>query len=223
MKGYKYFSIITGIFTSCLVISNVLDTKIFAFFSMSLPAGIILFPITYLFGDILTEVYGYASSRKVIWTGFFSLILLTIILKIAEVLPSASFWANQQSFETILGKVPRIVLASISAYFIGEFANSYTLAKLKVKSQGKGMPLRFILSTLVGQGVDTTVFVIIAFSGLMGFAELFEITVSAWLFKVLWEVVALPATIPIVNWLKRKEHEDYFDRATNFNPFKIKE
>ena len=221
MKGYKYYSIITGAFTACLIISNILDTKIFTILNLALPAGIILFPITYLFGDILTEVYGYVNSRKVIWIGFFSLILLTFTIKIAQLLPSATFWANQQSFELILGQVPRIVLASILAYFIGEFSNSYTLAKLKIRFKGKAMPFRFVVSTIVGEGVDTIVFVSIAFIGIIEAKELIFITLSAWAFKVIWEVVTLPITIPIVNWLKKNENEDYFDVATKFSPFKI--
>lgn len=221
MRGYKYYSILTGIFAACLVISNVLDTKLFTFFNLSLPAGIIIFPITYLFGDILTEVYGYANARKVIWTGLMCLVLFVAVLSIVQILPPAAVWTHQSEFELILGKVPRIVAASITAYFLGEFANSYTLSKLKLKDEGKRMPKRFVVSTLVGEGVDTIVFVIIAFAGQMPFNVLVSITISAWLFKVIWEVVMLPITIPVVKWLKRKENEDHFDRNVNYNIFKI--
>lgn len=221
MKGYKYYSVITGIFAACLVISNILDTKIFMIFSLAMPAGIILFPITYVFGDVLTEVYGYAASRKVIWTGFFSLILMVATITIAQHLTPAPFWNLQPEFEHILGKVPRIVLASITAFFCGEFANSFTLAKMKIKGNGKSMPVRFVLSTFVGQFVDTTVFVLIAFLGTMGLNDLVMVTLSAWAFKVIWEVVALPISVPFVKWLKKAENEDYYDRETNFNPFKL--
>lgn len=222
MKEYKYYSIITGIFAACLVISNILDTKIFMIFSLSMPAGIILFPITYVFGDVLTEVYGYAASRKVIWTGFFSLILMVGAITIAQYLKPAPFWNLQPEFEHILGKVPRIVLASITAFFCGEFANSFTLAKLKIKGKGKkSMPIRFVLSTFVGQFFDTTVFVIIAFLGTMGLKDMLMVTLSAWVFKVTWEVIALPISVPFVKWLKKAENEDYYDRETNFNPFKL--
>jgi hypothetical protein len=199
----------------------VLDTKIFSFYSLDLPGGIILFPIVYLFADILTEVYGYDSSRKVIWTGFVALLVMVLASTIVVHLKPASFWTLQNEFVDIIGKVPRIVIASITAYFIGEFANSFTLAKLKIKSAGQKMPLRFVLSTLVGQLVDTSVFVLIAFSGLMSIQELAMITFSAWLIKVGWEIIALPITLLIVKRLKQIENEDYFDQNTNFNPFKL--
>lgn len=221
MKHYKYFSIITGIFCASLVISNILDTKFFQLGQTVFPAGIILFPIVYVFGDIFTEVYGYSQSRKAIWTGFFSLLILVVFVELGRRLPSASFWAYQTEFDTILGKVPRIVLASITAYFAGEFINSFTIAKLKIKQNGKSMPVRFIASTIVGQAVDTFVFIVIAFVGTMTISEMGQVFLSAWIFKVLWEVVALPMSIPLVNWLKKVENENYFDTDTNFNPFKI--
>jgi queuosine precursor transporter len=211
MKHYRYFSIITGLFSACLIISNILDTKFFQIGQTVFPAGIILFPVVYVFGDIFTEVYGYGQSRKAIWTGFFSLLILILSLEVARRLPSAS----------ILGKVPRIVIASIVAYFAGEFVNSFTIAKLKIKQGGKAMPLRFIASTLIGQAVDTSVFIIIAFAGTMLVNEMVQIFFSAWAFKVLWEIVALPISIPVVKWLKRSENEDYYDVNTNFSPFKI--
>lgn len=221
MKNYKYYAVITGLFSACLVISNILDTKIFMLGKLDLPGGIILFPIVYVFGDILTEVYGYSSSRKVIWTGFCALALMVIASTIVKLLPSASFWTLQPEYEHILGKVPRIIAASISAYFLGEFTNSFVLAKLKVRSDGKNMPVRFVASTFFGQFVDTSVFVVIAFAGSMAAVDLVSITISGWLFKVVWEIIALPITLPVVKWLKKVENEDYFDRETNFNPFKI--
>ena len=221
MKSYKYYSVITGLFTASLLISNTLDTKIFMLGSLALPCGIILFPIAYVFGDILTEVYGYGASRKVIWTGFASLLLMVLTYQIAGALPAASFWEHQQDYENILGKVPRIVAASVIAYFLGEFANSFTIAKLKIKTEGKGLAKRFVASTFVGQFIDTTVFVAIAFSGSMPASALVSITISAWAFKVAWEIIALPISLPIVKWLKKVENEDYYDTVTNFNPFKV--
>ncbi|WP_431291975.1 queuosine precursor transporter [Pedobacter sp. P26] len=221
MKQYKFFSVITGLFCACLVISNILDTKFFQIGSTAFPAGIILFPIVYVFGDIFTEVYGYTQSRKAIWTGFFSLLLLIISLEITRRLPSADFWQNQQAYDVILGRVPRIAIASIVAYICGEFVNSLTIAKLKVRQQGKSMSVRFIASTLVGQAVDTSVFILIAFLGIMPLSEMLSVFLSAWLFKVGWEVIALPISIPFVNWLKKVENEDHFDTRTNFNPFKL--
>ncbi len=221
MKQYKYFSIITGIFAACLVISNILDSKFFQIGNTVFPAGIILFPIVYVFGDVFTEVYGYSQSRKAIWTGFFALLILVISLEIARRLPAASFWQNQAAFDSILGKVPRIVLASIVAYFAGEFINSFTLAKLKVKQNGKAVAIRFVASTITGQAVDTLTFIIIAFAGTMAVNEMVQIFLSAWLFKVAWEVIALPISIPLVAWLKKVENEDYYDKETNFSPFKL--
>jgi hypothetical protein len=221
MKNYKYYSIITGIFVASLLISNVLDTKVFILFGLTLPAGIILFPIVYLFGDVFTEVYGYKASRKAIWTAFFSLLMAVVFFKIGELIEPAPFWKNQQAFVDILGKIPRIATASVVAFFLGEFTNSITLSKMKLKSAGKSMPLRFVVSTIFGQFVDTTVFVIIAFAGLMPFDALISITLSAWVFKVVWELIALPITIPVVKWLKKTENEDAFDNDVKYNPFKL--
>jgi queuosine precursor transporter len=221
VRSYKYLPIITGIFTATLLISNTLDTKIFQFGSLALPAGIILFPLAYLFGDILTEVYGYAASRKVIWTGFFSLLLMIVAYEAAVRLPPAGFWKDQGAFATVLAHVPRIVLASITAYFLGEFCNSYVLAKIKVKMEGRGIAWRFVASTIVGQAVDTSTFVLVAFLGTFPAKELLSITISGWAFKVAWEIIALPLTLPIVRKLKQAENEDYFDRDTNFNPFHL--
>jgi len=221
MKHYKYYSLITGIFAASLIISNILDTKFFQLWNLNFPAGIILFPIVYVFGDIFTEVYGYSQSRKAIWTGFISLLVLVVAIEIAKRLPPSDFWEDQDAFITILGKVPRIVIASFTAYFAGEFTNSFIMAKLKLSQKGKGMPVRFVTSTLAGQAVDTGVFVIIAFAGTMEIMNLASVFLSAWLFKVSWEVVALPVSLPLVKWLKKVENEDYYDRDTNFNPFKL--
>ena len=218
---YRFVLPITGLFVATLLISNTLDTKIFVFLGLALPAGIILFPLAYLFADVLTEIYGYAMSRRVIWTGFAGLVLMVAFYELAQLLPPASFWENQKSFEATLSQLPRIVLASMIAYLCGEFANSFTLAKLKVMTEGRRMSLRFVASTLVGQAIDTTVFVLIAFTGQFAPAALIQIIVSAWAVKVAWEIIALPVTLPIVRWLKRVEDEDFFDRNTNFSPFHV--
>lgn len=222
-NDYKFLPIIAGIFTATLLISNTLDTKIFAFGSLALPAGVILFPIAYVFGDVLTEVYGYAVSRKVIWAGFFALVLMVITYEAARALPPASFWTDQEAFNHVLGRVPRIVLASITAYFLGEFCNSYVLAKMKVRMEGRAIYLRFVASTVVGQAVDTSAFVLIAFTAVFPPAELISITISGWAFKVAWEILALPITLRVVRFLKVAESEDYYDRTTNFNPFHLVE
>jgi uncharacterized integral membrane protein (TIGR00697 family) len=221
MKPYRHLTLISGVFTATLLISNTLDNKLFLFGPLALPAGIILFPLAYIFGDVLTEVYGYAASRKVIWTGFFSLILMVLTYEAAGALPPAPFWPHQAAFDAILGRVPRIVLASITAYFLGEFTNSYVLAKIKIRMSGRTMSLRFVLSTIAGQFVDTTTFVLVAFFGTIGATEMVSVTLSAWAFKVAWEIIALPITIPVVKYLKKAENEDYYDYGTNFNPFAL--
>jgi queuosine precursor transporter len=219
MKNYKYLSVITGLFTATLLISNTLDNKVFMLGSLDLPSGIILFPLAYLAADVLTEVYGFAASRKVIWTGFASLVLMVIAYQVGEMLPAAAFWKDQAAYVAILGRVPRIVTASIVAYFAGEFCNSYVLAKVKVKMKGKAMSVRFVLSTIVGQFVDTSVFVAIAFTGVFAPAELLSVTLSAWAVKVGWEILALPITLPVVRALKKAENVDFYDTHTDFNPF----
>lgn len=218
---FKYLIPITAIFVATLLISNTLDTKIFDFFGLSLPAGIILFPLAYLAGDLLTEVYGFSISRRIIWSGFLALVLMIFAYEIGRAVPPASFWEHQIAFDTILSHVPRIVLASIVAYLCGEFTNSYIVAKLKVVTNGRNMALRFVASTIFGQAVDTVVFVLIAFTGTFAASDLMVITLSAWLVKVGWEVLALPITLPVARWLKRAEGVDHYDRETNFSPFHI--
>lgn len=212
---------ISGLFTATLLIANTLDTKIFDAFGLSLPAGIILFPLAYVFGDVLTEVYGYSAARRVIWTGFAGLLLMLLSYEVARILPPAAFWPNNDEFGVIFGHVPRIVLASITAYFCGEFVNSYIVAKMKVIQNGDGMWKRFLTSTFAGQFVDTGVFVAIAFAGTMPLEALISVFVSAWLVKVGWELIALPITLKVVKWIKRAEGLDHFDRDTNFSPFKL--
>lgn len=211
---------IAGLFSVVLVLSNTLDTKIFELWGLQLPAGIILFPLSYVFGDILTEVYGFRESRKVIWTGFACLLVAVLSYEIAIALPPAGFWKNQESFAAILGHVPRLALASLCAYLVGEFCNSIVLAKLKVFASGKQMWARFVASTVVGQFFDTGIFILIAFVGVLPNAALPSIFISAWLFKVLWEIIALPVSLPLAAWLKKAEAVDVYDRDISFNPFK---
>lgn len=220
MYRYKYYSLIGSVFTATLLISNTLDNKIFAAGPMELPAGIILFPLAYVFGDVLTEVYGYSASRKIIWTGFLSLFLMVISYEAARRLPSAPSWKHQESFEHVLGGFSRIALASATAFVTGEFCNSYVLAKIKVKMNGRALSLRLVASTVVGQAVDTTTFVLIAYVGKE--QPVFRIVLSAWAFKVAWEFLALPITIRVVRFLKREEGEDFFDIETDFSPFRLK-
>src|SRR5258708_2925035 len=217
-KSYTYLPTITGLFTATLLISNVLNSKVLRVGPVPMTGGLIIFPLAYLFSDVLTEVYGYSEARRVIWTGFASLILFVVMIEICGALPADPSWPHQEAYEVILGRVPRIVTASMLAYFFGEFSNSYVLAKFKVRTQGRHMSLRFVLSTLVGEGIDTVVFVLVAFTGLISVKIMLSVAFSGWVLKVLWEMIALPLTLPVVNALKRREQMDYFDTNTDFNP-----
>jgi len=215
-KSYRFFPLVTALFVTTLIISNIIAVKVMTVGGLSLPAAVILFPIAYIFGDILTEVYGYAKARQVIWTGFFCNLLAVVAIWVAGLLPSAAFWTDQPAYEAILGKTPQLLLASFIAYLIGEFLNSFVLAKLKVQTQGRFLWLRTITSTIVGEGADSAVFLSVA--GIFPLAFLGQAILTQWLFKVAFEVIATPLTYVVVNWLKRVESEDYFDRDTNFNP-----
>lgn len=221
-KNYKYLSAISVFFVSVLLISNVASTKIVDLGWFVFDAGTLLFPLSYIFGDILTEVYGYKSSRSVIWLGFSMALLMSVIFIIVGKLPPASDWANQDAYNAILGLTPRIVIASLIAFFAGEFSNSYVLAKMKIATSGKWLWARTIGSTIVGELLDTLLFVVIAFWGILPNELLITIIVSNYLFKTGVEVIFTPITYKIVGFLKKNEQEDYYDRETNFNPFSSK-
>lgn len=218
-KSFKHLDTITALFVTVLLISNVASTKIVAFGPLTFDGGTILFPLSYIFGDILTEVYGYARSRKVIWLGFVAALMMSLTFIVVGALPSAADWPNQDAYNTILGLTPRIVTASLIAYFAGEFSNSFTLAKLKVKTNGRRLWLRTIGSTLIGQVVDTALFILIAFAGLYPNSLIWTLIVSNYLFKCGVEILFTPVTYWVTGWLKQQEHEDFYDRDTNFNPF----
>lgn len=220
-RTYRYIDLVMAAFVAVLIISNIASTKIVAFGPLSFDGGTLLFPLAYIFGDILTEVYGYRRSRRVIWTGFFWLVVTALVLAIVDWLPPAADWPGQDAFHAILGQTPRIVLASLLAYFAGEFSNSYVLARMKVAMQGRALWMRTIGSTLVGEGVDTVVFVLVAFWGVLPNDLVWLILVSNYIFKVGVEVLFTPLTYQIVAFLKRAENEDYYDRDTDFNPFAV--
>ena len=219
--GYRYFDLIMALFVAVLLISNVASSKILKLGPFTFDGGTILFPISYIFGDILTEVYGYRRSRRVIWVGFACAGLMAGVFALVGALPPAEGWENQAAYEAILGTTPRIVLGSLIAYFAGEFSNSYTLARMKVLTQGRWLWTRTIGSTLVGQGIDTVLFVTIAFAGTLPWSLFWSIIASNYIFKVGLEAAMTPATYRITNFLKHAENEDVYDTDTDFNPFKL--
>ncbi|MEW6266405.1 MAG: queuosine precursor transporter [Thermodesulfobacteriota bacterium] len=220
-KSFRYLDLITGLFTAVLLISNVASSKIVSLGGLSFDGGTLLFPLAYIFGDVLTEVYGYARGRRVIWTGFFSLMLLSVVLAVVGSIPPDPQWPHAQAYDLILGQTPRIVLASLTAYFAGEFANSYVLAKMKVASSGKHLWMRTIGSTLVGEGLDTAVFVLAAFYGTLSDDLLWRVLAANYIFKVGVEVILTPVTYALIGTLKKLENEDFYDYATDFNPFRL--
>lgn len=223
MRSYRFPDFIMAAFVTVLIVSNIASTKILVLGPFTFDGGTVLFPLAYIFGDVLTEVYGYRASRRVIWTGFACLIVTALTLAVVDLLPPDSGWGLQESFHAILGQTPRIVAGSLLAYWAGEFVNSYVLAKLKVRTAGRWLWTRTIGSTLVGEGVDTAVFLLIAFLGVLPNALLWAIFASNYIFKVGVEAAFTPVTYQVVNYLKRVENEDYYDRETNFNPLALNE
>jgi len=218
---YRYISLITGLFVAVLLISNIASTKIVQIWKFTFDGGTILFPLSYIFGDILTEVYGYRTGRKVIWIGFFSAALMSLTLGLISLIKPAAGWELQDAYVKILGQAPRIVTASLIAYFAGEFSNSFTLAKMKILTGGRHLWTRTVGSTVIGQGIDTVLFVIIAFAGLYSWNLVLLIIISNYVFKVGLEIVLTPATYQVVKFLKKRERVDYFDYGTSFNPFRF--
>ncbi|MFC2014469.1 queuosine precursor transporter [Chloroflexota bacterium] len=213
------FVIIMAIFVTCLITANVIAVKVISFGFIVLPAAIFIFPLSYIFGDVLTEVYGYRWTRRVIWLGFFCNLIFVIFAWIGQLMPAAPFWTNQVAYESILGYTPRLLAASFFGYLAGEFVNSVILAKMKIMTQGKWLWSRTITSTIAGQGLDTTIFIVIAFIGTPVFTPL--MILHHWLAKIVIEAVATPLTYVVVNYLKKKEAVDTYDYETNFTPFSM--
>jgi len=217
----RLFPIIMALFVTVLLVSNTVAVKITHIGPFYFDGATILFPIAYIFGDILTEVYGYKRSRVVVWTGFLACITMSFIYWLVGMLPSAEDWHAQSSYMAILGQTPRIVVASMAAYLCGEFVNAYILARMKVATQGRHLWSRTIGSTILGQGVDTVIFVIIAFAGVIPGNLLLYMILSNYIFKTAFEVLATPLTYAAVGYVKKVESIDYFDKDTNFNPFRV--
>ena len=221
-EGYsQWFVIVVAVFVTCLITANVTAVKLVSIFGLILPAGVIVFPISYIVGDVLTEVYGYQKARRVIWLGFFCNLIAVLAIWLAGIMPAAPFWKAQEAYDTILGYTPRLLTASFLAYLVGEFANSIVLAKMKVATNGRWLWSRTIGSTLVGQGLDSLAFVFVAFIGTIPLRGLIAAIVAQWLFKSIYEAAATPFTYLVVNALKRREGIDVYDRDTDFNPLPI--
>lgn len=212
------FILLTALFVTCLITANVIAVKIIALGSIFLPAAVIVFPISYILGDVLTEVYGYQRMKQVIWLGFFCNLIFVFFAWLGQVLPAAPFWGRQNAYENILGFAPRLLFASFCGYLVGSFANSAMLAVMKVMTAGRFLWARTIGSTFVGEGLDTVIFITLAFAGTTAFLPI--LILHHWVSKVAIEVLATPLTYATVKWLKSREGLDVYDWGRGFNPFR---
>jgi uncharacterized integral membrane protein (TIGR00697 family) len=211
-------TVIAALFVTCLITANIIAVKLIGLGSVVLPAAIIVFPVSYIFGDILTEVYGYRWARRIIWLGFACNLVFVFFAWLGGLLPPASFWQGQSSYQAILGYTPRLLLASFSGYLVGEFANSMVMSRLKIATSGRFLWLRTISSTLLGEGLDSAIFITIAFIG-PDFSA--SIILYHWTAKVVIEVLATPLTYAAVGWLKEREGYDIYDENVSLNPFRV--
>ena len=215
------FVAVAAIFVTCLITANIMAVKLIGVWGFVLDAGTLIFPLSYIFGDVLTEVYGYRKARQVIWLAFFCNLIAVTAISIGGLLPAAPIWEGQAAYEEILGYAPRLLVASFVAYLVGSFANSYVLARMKVATEGRFLWLRTIASTVVGQGLDSLIFVTLAFAGTIPTGAIIPIILTQWILKSSYEALATPFTYLVVNRLKRAEGEDVYDRDTNFNPLPL--
>jgi len=221
-EGYSLaFVVVVALFITTLITANITAVKLVGLFGLVLPAAVVVFPISYICGDVLTEVYGYRVARRVIWLGFLCNLLAVVAIYLGGILPAAPFWEGQVAYETILGYTPRLLAASFLAYLVGEFANAIVLAKMKVTTNGRWLWSRTIGSTIIGQGLDSLVFIVLAFVGTIPASAMLAAIMTQWLVKSLYEVLATPLTYVVVNRLKRSEGLDVYDRDTSFNPLLI--
>ncbi len=209
---------ISGLFVGILLLSNILSSKMVYLYGFSFDGGTFLFPLSYIFGDVLTEVYGYKASRRVIWTGFVMLCIMSLNIYLVSALPPHAEWSFQKDFDNVLLQMPRLAIASLLGYFLGEYVNSAILSKMKVIMKGSHLWMRTIGSTLVGEFLDSFIFVLIAFSGLYNTSTLISIIVSNYLFKTLIEILFTPITYKVISFVKRKENIDVYDYNVKYNP-----
>ncbi len=210
---------IAAVFVTCLITANIIAVKVVAICPFTLPAAIVVFPLSYIFGDILTEVYGYRQARRVIWLGFICNLIFVIFAWVGQIMPPDPLWEGQAAYEAILGSTPRLLASSVAGYLVGEFANSFVLARMKVLTRGRWLWSRTIGSTVVGQGLDSAIFLTGAYLGAPFFTPL--MILQHWLAKTVIEAAATPLTYVVVNYLKRKESVDAYDYGTDFSPFRF--
>ena len=211
------------LFTSCLLISNLISSKIIAIGNWYVPAGVMIFPISYILNDVVAEVWGFRKARLIIWTGFIINLIAVLFYSISVSWPAAPFWQNQEAFATVLSSTPRIATASLLAYLVGSFINAWVMSALKIRSKGRNFSFRAILSTIFGEGADSAIFITVAFAGIIPWSQLPMMIVTQAIIKILFEVVLLPVTIHVVNLIKKIDNIDTFDIGVSYNPFKIKE
>ena len=215
------FIVVVAIFITCLITANIISVKLIKVLGLVLPAGVLIFPVSYITGDVLTEVYGYAEARRVIWLGFFCNLVLVFVIWLSNIIPPAPFWDGQAHYERILGFTPRLLVASFLAYLVGEFFNAFIMARMKIATRGRWLWVRTISSTLVGQGLDSLIFITLAFAGTIPVNALALAIITQWMVKSAYEAVATPLTYISVNLLKRHEGLDVYDYDTRFNPLLI--
>ncbi|NLW60014.1 MAG: queuosine precursor transporter [Firmicutes bacterium] len=213
------YHLLSTLFVTSLLLANITAGKMAHLFGLTLPAAVVFFPITYILGDVLTEVYGFHRARLTIWLGFFANLFMALVFLITVALPYPPYWTGQEAYKAVLGMTPRLVAASTVAYFAGSFLNSALLSKLKVATAGRWLWLRTIFSTLVGEGVDTALFIVIGFGGTIPLNLLVNLILAQYLWKVTYEILVTPLTYLVVGWLKRREKRDVFDHGANYNPF----
>ncbi len=217
------FMLLGILFNVCLIAANLLETKVIQVFGITITAGLIVFPISYIINDCIAEVYGYKKTRLIIWCGFASNFLVVLFSQIAVLIPAAPFWEGEEGFNFVFGLAPRIVTGSFIAFLVGSFLNAYIMSKMKVASQGKNFSLRAIVSTIVGESADSLIFFPIAFWGLLPPKQLLIMIIAQTVLKSLYEVLVLPVTIRVVKYIKKIEGNDVYDTDTSFNPLKIKD
>ncbi len=221
--GYSnLFLMISVIFVTCLLLSNLIAGKLICVFGITLPAAVILFPITYILSDIFTEVYGFQRSRQIIWLGFACNVFAVLVYEATIALPYPDFWANQGAYAAVLGTTPRILVASLVGYLFGEFSNSIILSRMKVLTRGKWLWTRTISSSVVGQAFDTVIFITISFLGTYANNVILQMILFQYLWKLCYEIILTPATYAIVKWMKHKENNDIYDQGVTYNPFRFK-